>query len=158
MRPSHALILATTALSACGGPDFRVGPVDVFIMDEGAEAWADLPEALADMQDRANAPADTWENLQLEFYWDFRPIRNQPHRACEYDPRTHAIRIRVTEEATYQDCLPHETAHAWMYTVHGLDGISGDLAHGAEWSELDATLREHASDTWLARRLEATND
>jgi len=144
MRILFAVILAF--LTACG-PTFSVGDTE-FLMIEDAEAWPDLPEAMAAMQ-QLDTPEDMW-CVSVLIYPIWHPI-GKPGHACSYDPLVDQIRLRPNlekEPTTADGCLPHELAHRWD---HLQSGSAIGLDHDEVWGNYQDILIESAQTTWAHR-------
>lgn len=137
-------VILCLALAGCGDAYF-VGDTEV-VTRYGVEPWADLPEALYDMQQVTGVSNGVWDTQLILLPAWRAPV---PHQACRYIPTTKSIEARISYEAVALDCLPHEFAHKWRHLEGGDDAVSEGNEHNALFRNREKILREAASHTWL---------
>ncbi len=140
-------IFALALLLTCScGPGFSIGDT-TFIVEDGAEPWADLPEAVAAMQ-KVSTHEDTWD-VTVRLYPSWYPVWN-PGDACIYDHTSKTIKARTSRgPSTAEDCLPHEVAHRWDYLTRAPWTIED--VHDDVFKEKRDILNEAARNTWMHR-------
>lgn len=141
------VILGILSSVACGD-QFMVGQT-CFIIEDGAEPWDDLPEAVTAMQQ--HGPEEAWDLcVRLRPGYKAWVVGD----ACNFDPHIPEIRVRITGgPAVADDCLPHEFAHSWHFAEVPEDYAADSTEdHGLEWLWRFDTLASEADATWLARR------
>ena len=153
------ILAAGLLLAACHGELSELyGDILVVRADAQVEPWADLPEALADVQTSTRTPgAACWDGTTIYFIRPFSTPRGVAHEACLYEPDTHRVIARVTGDYTAKGCLPHELAHRWRHwqvgrinTVDDPD-TEVDEVHDKSWAWRYRILADIMNGTWLAK-------